>query len=107
MNQFGNMSPRFWRGNDPLTFFQGLVSILGVLGLVLSAVLAVVGGGSSGSSDSRTPPPDTTDGFVVNPLARAVEEDEAKAYSRAPMSMAPPIPTAPSRCRISPSQMVH
>lgn len=79
MNQFGNMIPRFWRGNDPLTFFQGLVSILGVLGLVLSAVLAVVGGGSSGSSDSRTPPPGTPDGFVTNPLARAVEEDEAKS----------------------------
>ncbi len=75
MNQFGNFFPQFGRGGDPVTFLQGVISIVGVLGLILSAVLAFAGFGSSGSN---TQPPSDPEGFVVNPLARAVEEAEAR-----------------------------
>lgn len=79
MNPFGNFFPQSGRGNDPLTFIQGFISILGVLGLILSAVIAAVGGGIFGSSSPQNPPPDGPDGFVINPLARAVDEQEAQS----------------------------
>ncbi|BAU96395.1 hypothetical protein N24_2133 [Corynebacterium suranareeae] len=58
-----------------MKFFQSIISLLGLLGLFFAELLGSIG--SAVGSSSVTPPTNPEE-IVVNPLARAVDEEEAR-----------------------------